>query len=100
MHRFTSWRTKCESAAGPEIVRELVRAVADVNTHGGVTRATALHMAARRGYVEIARALLVCGASVDARDSKGDTPLQRAINCRRNGLAELLKERGAGATRG
>ena len=86
---------ECGSATGPEIVRALVRAGADVNAAGGVTRATALHMAARRGHVEIARALLDFGAAVNARDRKGDTPLQRAINCRKNGVSQLLQERGA-----
>ncbi len=86
---------ECASAAGPQIVRALVKAGANANACAGVTRATALHMAARRGHVEIARALLDCGAAVDARDRKGDTPLERAIHCRRNAVAELLVERGA-----
>jgi ankyrin repeat protein len=54
-----------------------------------------LHMAARRGHVEIAQALLDCGATLQALDSKGDTPLQRAINCRQHGVSRLLLERGA-----
>jgi hypothetical protein len=87
---------ECASAAGPELVRILVEAGAEVNACGGVTRATPLHMAARRGFVEIAQALLDCGARVAARDSKGDTPLQRAINCRREGVAQLLRTRGRG----
>ena len=85
---------ECASETGPKVVRMLVRAGAEVNACGGVTRATPLHMAARRGFVEIARALLDCGAAVEARDSKGDTPLQRAINCRRKGVSQLLVERG------
>jgi hemoglobin len=85
---------ECASEIGPEVVRALVRAGADVNACGGVTRATALHMAARRGHVEIAGALLDCGAAVNARDRKGDTPLQRAINCRKNGVSQLLLDRG------
>jgi hypothetical protein len=89
---------ECASETGPEVVRMLVQAGADVNACGGVTRATALHMAARRGYVETARALLDCGAAVEARDSKGDTPLQRAINCRRDRVSQLLVEQGAAAT--
>src|SRR5437016_1466415 len=85
---------ECSSEKGPEVVRALVRAGADVNACGGVTRATALHMAARRGHVEIARALLDSGAATNARDRKGDTPLQRAINCRMKGVSQLLLERG------
>ncbi len=89
---------ECASQTGPDVVRILVQAGADVNACGGVTGASALHMAARRGYVEIARALLNCGAAIEARDSKGDTPLQRAINCRRDRVSQLLVERGASAT--
>ena len=86
---------ECRLGTGPEVVRALVRAGADVNACGGVTRTTALHMAARRGYAEIARTLLDCGAVIEARDSKGDTPLQRAINCRKVSVVQLLVERGA-----
>jgi len=86
---------ECAAETGPEVVRALVRAGADVNACSGVTGATALHMAARRGHVEIARALLDSGAAVNARNRKGDTPLQRGINCRKNGLSQLLLERGA-----
>jgi hemoglobin len=91
---------ECASKTGPEVVRALVRAGADVNACGGVTQATALHMAARRGHVEIARALLDSGAAVNARDRKGDTPRQRAINCRKNGVSQLLLERGRAGTGG
>jgi len=38
------------------------------------------------GFVVIARALLDCGAAAGAKDMKGDTPLQRALNCRRKTL--------------
>ena len=86
---------QCASETGPEVVRALVRAGADVNACSGVTCATALHAAARRGHVEIARALLDAGAAVNARDRKGDTPLQRAINCRKNAVSQLLLEREA-----
>jgi truncated hemoglobin YjbI len=81
---------ECACDAGPEIVRALARAGGDVNACGGVTRATPLHMAARRGFTQIAQALLDCGAAVGAKDRKGDTPLQRALNCRRKEVARLL----------
>ena len=84
---------ECDCDAGPEIVRALVRAGGDVNTCGGVTRATPLHMAARRGFMQIAQVLLDCGAAVGVKDRKGDTPLQRALNCRRKEVARLLAER-------
>jgi len=86
---------ECASETGPEVVRALARGGADVNACSGVTQATALHMAARRGHVEIARALLDSGAAVNARNHKGDTPLQRAISCRKDEVSQLLLERGA-----
>jgi ankyrin repeat protein len=84
---------ECASETGPEVVRALVQAGADVNACGGVTRATALHMAARRGHAHIAQTLLDCGAAIDSQDTKGATPLQRAINCRKDAVVELLRER-------
>jgi len=89
---------QCASETGPQVVRALIGAAADVNACGGVTHATALHMAARRGYLEIARVLLDCGAAINAKDNKGVTPLQRALHCRRNDVAQLLLDRGAKRT--
>lgn len=86
---------ECASKTGAEVVRTLVRAGADVNACAGSTRATPLHAAARRGYVEIARELLDCGAALNWKDTKGHTPLQRAMNCRKHGVVELLIQRGA-----
>ena len=89
---------ECATAAGPRVVAALVQAGADVNVSGGVTRATPLHMAARRGHLEIAQALLDCGAAVDARDRKGETPLQRAINCRKPAIVKLLEKHRTAAS--
>jgi hemoglobin len=86
---------ECAWETGPEVVLALARAGADVNACGGVTRTTPLHMAARRGLAGIAGALLDCGAAIDAKDSKGHTPLRRALNCRKPAVAQLLAERGA-----
>jgi Ankyrin repeats (3 copies)/Bacterial-like globin len=83
----------CAAETGAEVVRLLIAAGADVNASSDAMRATALHMAARRGNVEVARALLDSGAAIDAKDRKGDTPLQRAIKCRKDGVADLLRAR-------
>jgi ankyrin repeat protein len=80
---------------GGSVVRALVQGGANVNADDGVKHCTALHMAARRGNVEIAEALLDCGAEIDARDSLGDTPLRRSVNCDKAQVAYLLLKRGA-----
>jgi truncated hemoglobin YjbI len=84
-------------SGGGDVVHALVRAGANVHASGGVQRCTALHMAARRGNVDVARALLDCGAGVEARDRSGDTPLRRAVNLGRSEVAELLLRSGADA---
>jgi hypothetical protein len=86
---------QCQSPGGPDVVRVLARAGANVNACDGSKRCTPLHMAARRGHQEIAAALLDCGAQLDPRDSLGETPLRRAVNCNKPGIAALLASRGA-----
>ncbi len=73
----------------------LQRSSARVNAVHGVKRCTALHRAARRGNVHVIGALLDGGAHVEARDSAGDTPLRRAVNCNKVEAARLLLARGA-----
>ena len=82
-------------AGGGNVVRTLVHAGANVDACDGVKHCTALHMAARRGNVEIAEALLDCGADIEMRDSLGETPLRRSVNCDKTGVAALLLSRGA-----
>jgi ankyrin repeat protein len=45
--------------------------------------------------MEVAEALLDCGAGIEMRDSLGDTPLRRAVNCNKTAVAKLLLARGA-----
>jgi truncated hemoglobin YjbI len=80
---------------GATVVRALVEAGASVDACDGVKHCTALHMAARRGSVEVAAALLDCGAGLEVRDSVGDTPLRRAVNCGKTDVAALLLARGS-----
>ena len=86
---------ECREKAGVTAVRILVQAGANVDAQDGVKHCTALHMAARRGSVDVAQALLDCGANIEARDSLGDTPLRRSVNCDRVSVARLLVSRGA-----
>jgi ankyrin repeat protein len=82
---------ECAGPDSADVVRALVRGGARVDARDGVTGSTALHMAARRGNAVAAQALLECGADKSLRDRRGDTPLQRALNCRKAHLAELLR---------
>jgi ankyrin repeat protein len=82
-------------ADGAQVVRMLVMAGADVHEAAGVMRCTALHMAARRGNVAVAAALLDGGADIEARDRQGDTPLRRAVNCGQLEVAAFFLARGA-----
>jgi hemoglobin len=88
---------ECHLTGGGNIARALVRAGAQVNAPSGAKRCTALHMAARRGNTEVAEALIDCGADINACDTAGDTPLRRAKNCRKAGVAALLVSRGSDA---
>jgi hypothetical protein len=86
---------ECRVTGGGNIVRALVRAGAPVDGRSRAKQCTALHMAARRGNMEVAEALLDCSADIHTRDKAGDTPLQRAKNCRKAGVVSLLVSRGA-----
>jgi truncated hemoglobin YjbI len=87
----------CRRESGAEVVRVLARGGADVNQRDRVKRCAPLHMAARRGNVRVAAALLECGADPAIPDIAGVTPLQRAINCRKPAVAELLRSWEAGS---
>jgi Ankyrin repeats (3 copies)/Ankyrin repeats (many copies) len=80
---------------GENVVRVLVQRGANVHAHDGIKHCTALHMAARRGNVPVAAALLDCGADIEARDGLGDTALRRAVNCGKAEMAAFLLSRGA-----
>ena len=78
-----------------DVARVLLAAGATADVESGPTRGTALHQAARRGYVSVAQALLDHGATIDSRDAKGETPLRRAVNCRQLQIVRLLVRHGA-----
>ncbi|HEY7413624.1 MAG TPA: ankyrin repeat domain-containing protein, partial [Ktedonobacteraceae bacterium] len=82
---------------GAEIVHVLARHGAHINAQEKLKHCTPLHMAARRGNVQVATALLDCGADLEARDKLGDTPLHRAVKCGKTEAVAFLLERGANA---
>ena len=72
-----------------ERVRELIERGADVNVtnHKGQT---ALHCAAKAGFVDIVELLLAHGATADATDAAGATPLATALRSTAKDKARLL----------
>jgi ankyrin repeat protein len=83
--------------AGAMVVSTLVQAGANVHAREKVKGCSALHMAARRGNVLVAQALLSGGADIEARDKYGDTPLHRAVKCKQAEMVAFLLAQGADA---
>src|SRR5262249_37061115 len=93
--REAEGHTPLYRASHGDVARVLLAAGAPADVATGPTRGTPLHQAARRGNVSVADALLDHGATIDARDAKGQTPLRRAVNCRQLQIVRLLAHRGA-----
>ena len=55
---------------------------------------TPLHIAAYKGYKDIAKLLLGKGADVNAKNEDGDTPLHMAADKGNKDVAELLRQHG------
>uniref|UniRef100_A0A672NSM2 Protein phosphatase 1 regulatory subunit 12A-like n=2 Tax=Sinocyclocheilus grahami TaxID=75366 RepID=A0A672NSM2_SINGR len=56
------------------------------------TQATALHVAAAKGYIEVLKVLLKCGIDVDSRDSDGWTAFHAATHWGQEEACTLLAE--------
>uniref|UniRef100_A0A3P9M0G7 Protein phosphatase 1 regulatory subunit n=1 Tax=Oryzias latipes TaxID=8090 RepID=A0A3P9M0G7_ORYLA len=56
------------------------------------TKATALHVAAAKGYIEVIKVLLQCGVDVDSRDTDGWTPLHAAAHWGQEEVCSLLAD--------
>ena len=80
-----------------EMVTALLEAGADPNAVDPHYGRTALHVAAVGGFRDIADLLLDHGASPDARDAGGHTPLWLATHYDNDGVARPLREPGADA---
>ena len=97
LYRATNSTVAASCDEGKEVVEQLIQFGAEVNLHSGPCKTTPLHMAARRGHIHFVDVLLKAGAHIDAKDSKGHTPLRRAANCRQEEMVKYLLLRGASA---
>ncbi len=66
----------------PALIRILAAQGADLNMEGTIERkqTPALHIVVRTGHIETIRAMVQCGANVNARDQSGVTPLMELAN--------------------
>ncbi|XP_068459061.1 protein phosphatase 1 regulatory subunit 12A isoform X2 [Clinocottus analis] len=56
------------------------------------TKATALHVAAAKGYIEVLKVLLQCSVDVDSRDTDGWTPLHAGAHWGQEEVCSLLAD--------
>lgn len=78
-----------------EVVQKLIDWGADVNQMRFDTDATALILAAQKGWLEVVSILLENGAEIEARDIQGRTPLSWASGNGHVHVVEELVERSA-----
>lgn len=78
-----------------DLVRKRLSAVTDIDFQYR-NKGAALHQAAHRGYLEIARLLIANGADVDlVHQEWQQRPIELAIENRHRDIVELLRQRGA-----
>lgn len=78
----------------PEKIKLLVKYVKNINatTPNGVT---AMHVAAKAGFISVLKVLLEAGAVINVQDKKGKTPLDYAVKYKRAKAIHFLKEQSA-----
>lgn len=80
---------------GFDAAEVLLASGADPNAQDKADQLTALHWAAGRGRLEVARFLLAKGAAINFRGGSGGTPLQEAVWRRRMEMIGFLVANGA-----
>ncbi len=79
----------------PELVQNLLRAGATIDYSDSRFGRSLLHLAAIKGYLEIARSLLDAGSDPNQEDNNNTTPHSYAVKYGHGALADLLLEQGA-----
>ena len=77
------------------IALQLLCADADVTATSKITGDTALHIAARKGYLDMTRLLTVFDAPAGARNKSNETPLSAAETSKKHGATECAENLGA-----
>ena len=67
----------------------------DVNSQSFDDASTPLHLASRKGHIDLVQVLVGCGADVSVQDKNGWTPLHWASDLGREAMARTLVECGA-----
>ena len=88
------WASRATRLKDGSVFRLLLERGADINAQTKLGW-TPLHMASRRGTLEILRLLLEFGADVEAEDEDGKTALQVAADKGYDEVVKLLREHGA-----
>ena len=81
-------------------MRDLLARDPSLATTPGCTGGAPIHLAASMGHADIVRLMIDQGASVDASDRDGVTPLLSALVGRQNGVVAMLIAKGADVNRG
>lgn len=79
----------------PDIVEVFIKQGLAINSNINQYGRTLLHEAAIMGKIKIASFLIDKGAVIDARDKDGKSPLDLALICDHQNVAELLISKGA-----
>ena len=81
-----------------DFVKFLLKKGVEVNSKSGNEGLTPLHfsiVAQQEPNTDIIIALLEAGADINARNNRGETPLQLAIETKQDKIADLLRQYGA-----
>jgi cytohesin len=85
---------RAAAAGDVDELKRLLANGADPDAQAPRNRKTALHLAAAAGHEAVVVALIEAGANVNAQDSDGFTPAQRARESGYNYIIRLLEEAG------